>query len=125
MPRRLPPAFPQRIKLRRVNPRRDGTLEDVLPEAGDEWWEAVFNDPKADAPRKNYGREYLGSMAGMLFGVRCEKCGVSKNFLADDLIKMYGADINAKTIAAELSDCNRRSQGCLIRYVALPRSQRE
>jgi hypothetical protein len=120
------PSHPRgKIKIRKVNPRRDGTIEDVLPESNDAWWEAVFNDPKADAPRPQYGREYLGSMAGMLFGVRCQKCQLSKNFYADDLIKMYGADVNAKTVAAELSDCNRRSQGCFIRYVALPRTRRE
>jgi hypothetical protein len=118
------PSYPRgKIKIQRINPRRDGTFADVHHAADDAWWEAVFNDPRADAPRPHYGREYLGSMAGMLFGVRCEKCRVTKNFLADDLIKMYGAGINAQTVAAELSDCNRRSQGCLIRYVALPRSR--
>jgi hypothetical protein len=121
----MPSSPRDNIKRRRINPRPDGTFDDVLPPADDAWWEAVFNDPKADAARPLYGREYLGSMAGMLFGVRCEKCRVTKNFLADDLIKMYGAGINAQTVAAELSECNRRSRGCFIRYVALPRAQRE
>jgi hypothetical protein len=122
--RSMSPVWIPRLK---VSIDRNGRVR--LPshalDTSSEWWTAVFNDPKADPPRPNYGGEYLGSMAGMLFGVRCEKCGLSKNFFADDLIKMYGGDVSAQTVAAELSDCNRRSQGCLIRYVARPRTQRE
>ena len=53
------------------------------------------------------------------------KCRLSKNFYADDLTKMFGAGMDAQTVATELSDCNRRSQGCFIRYVVLPRQSRE
>jgi len=120
------PSSPHRtIKIRKVKPRADGTIEDVQHATDDAWWNSVLNDPKANAPRPQYGLEHLGSMAGMLFGVRCEKCRLSKNFYADDLIKMYGAGITARTVAAELSECNRRSQGCFIRYVVLPRQVRD
>ena len=120
------PSHPRgKIKIRKINPTGDGVIDAPWQTTDDGWWNAVFNDPKADPPRPNYGREYLGSMAGMLFGVRCEKCRLSKNFLADDLIKMYNGSMNAQTVAAELSECNRRSQGCFIRYVVIPRTQRE
>jgi hypothetical protein len=120
------PSSPHRtIKIRKVKPRSDGTIDAVEPERDEGWWQSVLNDPKADAPRPQYGLEHLGSMARMLLGVRCEKCQRSKNFYADDLIKMYGAGISARTVAGELLDCNRRSQGCLVRYVGLPIARRK
>lgn len=119
------PFTPKPIKIRKIKPRQDGTFEDVGHATDEAWWRAVLDDPKADTPRPQYGKETLNAMAGMLFGIRCEKCRKHANYIADDLIKMYGNGISAQTTAQELSECTRRTQGCFIRYVALPRTQRE
>jgi hypothetical protein len=80
-----------------------------------EYWEAVLNDPRADARPDRSGAfiqtQRLSEISQHILRVSCSRCGRTVEIQKADAVRLYGTNAICKDVAQRLLDntCRQRS----------------
>ena len=112
-----PPPFPRgKLKIRRVHPSADGTIERSPVATPDGWWESVLNDQRVSGKPLDY--DTLWYNRDDTAALSCDECKLSK---AVTITELLSRPENAR--ATKVSDaivnyvnCPRRAKRCRVGF---------
>lgn len=111
------PPFPRgKIKIRRVSPSADGTIEQAPAATPDGWWASVLTDPRADAKPLDY--DTLWFNRNDTADLSCDECKMSKWVKIVDMLSIAGnaAETRVSEAIATFVNCPRRAKRCRLGY---------
>ena len=111
------PPFPRgRIKIRRVRPGPDGTIEEAPAATPDAWWQSVLADERGRGMPLDF--DTLWFNRDDTADLSCDDCKMSKSVRIVELLNQPGNTASGRVSDAigTYVNCPRRAKRCRLGY---------